>query len=80
VRELEKENRPTEAGHLDKIQARASFFMSFLLSNFEFLLFMPVPSLAAISSHLVTKLHHAALVGFDLHQMERDISVELLEE
>ena len=32
------------------------------------------------SSHLVTKLHHAALVGFDLRQMEGDVSVELLEE
>src|SRR5439155_23489325 len=30
--------------------------------------------------HLVTKLHHAALVGFDLCQMEADVSVELLEE
>jgi hypothetical protein len=38
-----------------------------------------VPSLAAISLHLVTKRHHAVLVGFDLRQMERDISVELLE-
>ncbi len=33
-----------------------------------------------MSSHLVTKLHHAALVGFDLRQMEGDVSVELLEE
>ena len=33
-----------------------------------------------LSSHLVTKLHHAALVGFDLRQMEGDVSVELLEE
>jgi hypothetical protein len=33
-----------------------------------------------MSSHLVTKLHHAALVGFDLRQMEGDVSVEFLEE
>jgi hypothetical protein len=33
-----------------------------------------------MSSHLVTKLHHAALIGFDLRQMEGDVSVELLEE
>ena len=33
-----------------------------------------------LSSHLVTKLHHAAPVGFDLCQMERDVSVDLLEE
>src|SRR5436189_938031 len=39
-----------------------------------------VPWLATMSSHLVTKLHHAALVGFDLRQMESDVSVELLEE
>jgi hypothetical protein len=32
------------------------------------------------SSHLVTKLHHAALIGFDLGQMEGDVSVELVEE
>ena len=36
--------------------------------------------LATMSSHLVTKLHHAALIGFDLGQMESDVSVELLEE
>jgi len=35
---------------------------------------------AAMSLHLVTKLHHAALVGFDLRQMEGDVSVELFEE
>src|SRR6266511_686220 len=39
-----------------------------------------VPWLATMSSHLVTKLHHAALIGFDLRQMEGDVSVELLEE
>src|SRR5437763_11396309 len=39
-----------------------------------------VPWLATISLHLVTKLHRAALVGFNLHQMENDVSVELLEE
>jgi hypothetical protein len=39
-----------------------------------------VPWLATMSSDLVTKLHHAALVGFDLCQMESDVSVELLEE
>src|SRR6266446_3751293 len=39
-----------------------------------------VPWLATMSSHLVTKLHHAALVGFDLRQMEGDVSVQLLEE
>ena len=33
-----------------------------------------------MSSYLVTKLHHAALIGFDLRQMEVDVSVELLEE
>jgi len=33
-----------------------------------------------MSSHLVTKIHHAALVGFDLRQMEGDVSVEPLEE
>ena len=33
-----------------------------------------------MSSHLLTKLHHAALVGFDLRQMESDVSVEFLEE
>jgi hypothetical protein len=33
-----------------------------------------------MSSHLVTKLHHAALIGLDLRQMEGDIPVELLEE
>src|ERR1043166_9786667 len=33
-----------------------------------------------MSLHLVTKLHHAALVGFDLRQMEGDVLVELLEE
>src|SRR2546425_439013 len=33
-----------------------------------------------MSSHLVTKLHHAVLVGFDLRQMEGDVSVELIEE
>ena len=44
------------------------------------LLLGAVPWLAAMSSHLVTKLHHAALVGFDLRQMEGDVSVKLLEE
>jgi hypothetical protein len=39
-----------------------------------------VPWLATMSSHLVTKLHHAALIGFDLRQMEGDVSVELLKE
>src|SRR5438477_8964103 len=34
----------------------------------------------ARSSHLVTKLHHTALVGFDLRQMEGDVFVQLLEE
>jgi len=33
-----------------------------------------------MSSYLVTQLHHAALVGFDLRQMQSDVSVELLEE
>src|SRR2546425_8075357 len=33
-----------------------------------------------MSPHFVTKLHHTALVGFDLRQMEGDVSVELLEE
>jgi hypothetical protein len=31
-------------------------------------------------AHLITKLHHAVLVGFDLRQMEGYISVELLKE
>jgi hypothetical protein len=35
---------------------------------------------ALSSSDLVMKLHHAALVGFDLRQMEGDVSVELFEE
>ena len=33
-----------------------------------------------MSAHLVTKRDRAALIGFDLHQMEGDVSVELLEE
>src|SRR5262249_17420026 len=33
-----------------------------------------------MSSYLVTKLYHAALGGFDLRQVEGDVSVELLEE
>ena len=33
-----------------------------------------------LSSHLVTKFHRAALVGFDLRQMEGDVPVERLEE
>src|SRR5207247_11368775 len=33
-----------------------------------------------LSSHLVTKRNHAALIAFDLRQMKDDISVELLEE
>src|SRR5258706_6215539 len=36
--------------------------------------------LALSLSHLVPKPHHAALVGFDLRQMEGDVSVEPLEE
>jgi hypothetical protein len=39
-----------------------------------------VPRLVATSSYLVAELHHAALVGFDLREMEGDVSVELLEE
>lgn len=31
-------------------------------------------------SHRVTQGHHAALVGFDLCKMERNVSIELLEE
>ena len=31
-------------------------------------------------SHLITKRHHAVIVGFDLRQMEGDVPVELLEE
>src|ERR1051325_8736873 len=34
----------------------------------------------AMPPPLVPKLHHAALVGFDLGQMEGDVPVELLEE
>ena len=33
-----------------------------------------------LSSHLVTKPNRAALVSFDLCQMEGDVSVDLLEE
>jgi len=33
-----------------------------------------------MSSHLVTQLNHAALVGLDLGEMEGNVSVELLEE
>ena len=33
-----------------------------------------------MSSHLVTKLHRAALIGLDLRQMEGDVSFQLLEE
>jgi hypothetical protein len=33
-----------------------------------------------MSSHLVKKFHRAALVGFNLRQMESDVSVELVEE
>ncbi len=36
--------------------------------------------LTAMPSHLVTKLDHAVLVGFDLRQMKCDVSVELLKE
>ena len=39
-----------------------------------------VPWPATMSSHLVAKLHHAALIGFDLRQMEGDVCIELLEE
>jgi hypothetical protein len=39
-----------------------------------------VPWRATISSHLITKAHHAALVGFDLPKMKEDIPVELLKE
>ena len=38
-----------------------------------------IPRLA-MSPHLVTKPHHAVLIGFDLGQMEGDVSVELLKE
>lgn len=34
----------------------------------------------ALFSHFVTKRHHAALIGFDLCQMQGDVSVELVEE
>src|SRR2546426_2241126 len=37
------------------------------------------PCSLTMSSHLVTKRHRAALVGFDLRQMKGDVSVELLE-
>src|SRR5262245_43468770 len=33
-----------------------------------------------LSSHFVTELDHAAYVGLDLGQVERDVPVELLEE
>ena len=33
-----------------------------------------------LSSHLVTKFHRAALVGFNLHQMKGYVSVELVKE
>src|SRR6478672_1172513 len=32
-----------------------------------------------LPSHLVAQLHHAVLVGCDLRQMKRDVSVELVE-
>src|SRR6266478_6061139 len=35
---------------------------------------------AALSAHLVPKLHHPALVGFDFGQVEGDVLVEVLEE
>ena len=35
------------------------------------------PRLAAKSSHLVSKPHHAALVGFDLRQVKGRVSVEV---
>jgi len=35
--------------------------------------------LATMSSHLVTQLNHAVLVGFDPCEMEGDVSVEVLE-
>jgi hypothetical protein len=38
------------------------------------------PWFAAGFPHLVTQRHHAALIPFDLRQMEGDISVELFEE
>jgi len=38
------------------------------------------PWLGVISPHLVTKRHRAALVGFDLRQMQRDVSVECFKE
>ena len=38
------------------------------------------PPSRRLSSHLVTKLHHAALIRFDLRQMQGDVSVELVEE
>src|SRR4029077_17597544 len=39
-----------------------------------------VPWFTTMSSHLVTQLHHSALICFDLHQMKGNVSVELLEE
>jgi hypothetical protein len=33
-----------------------------------------------MSSHLVTQFYHAALVGFDVREMEGDVFVQLLEE
>ena len=37
-------------------------------------------SLATTPTHLVTQLNHAALVGFDLREVEGDVSIELVEE
>ena len=42
------------------------------------LLLREVGRLAAISSHVVTKLHYATLVSLDLREMEGNVSAELL--
>ena len=39
-----------------------------------------VPWFATMPSHFVAQRHHAALVSFDLREMEGDVPVELLEE
>src|SRR5258705_10536081 len=40
----------------------------------------PADHLSRPSSHFITKLDHAALVGFDLRQVETDVSGDLVEE
>src|SRR3954468_24138057 len=57
----------------------------FSFSLFGFCFSDPLPLafeivFAGLTSHLVPKRRHAALVSFDFPQMEGDVAVELLEE